>query len=235
MKRVPTGIPGLDDLVEGGFLEGSTTLVAAGTGCGKTIFSMQYLYNGAKDYNEPGVFISLEEGPTNLWWNVQRFKWDLPTLERQNLLKIFKLGIYEPQEFSERLDEELGRISDLVKEMGAKRLVLDSVSAMSLWIEKPGVIRYTIYRISEELKKLKCTSLFTCEVLGGKNAMSRFGVEEFVADGVIRLYFMPPNRALFVRKMRGTNHDKKVHPFEITDEGIKTDAKEEIIWEAIKD
>lgn len=235
MRRVATGIPGLDDLIEGGLLEGSSTLVAAGTGGGKTIFSMQYLYNGAKEFNEPGIFISLEEGPTNLWWNVQRFKWDLPNLERENLLKIFKLGIYEPQDFSERLDEELGKISDLVKEIGAKRLVLDSISAMSLWMDKPGTIRYMIYRISEELKRLKCTTLFTCEVLGGKNSMSRFGVEEFVVDGIFRLYFMPPNRAMFVRKMRGTNHDKRIHPFSISEEGINVDSREEIIWEAIKD
>ena len=82
MARVPTGIPGLDSLIEGGFLEGSSILVAGGAGTGKTILSTQYIYNGAAEYNEPGIYITLEEGATNLWWNMKNFHWNLTKYER---------------------------------------------------------------------------------------------------------------------------------------------------------
>src|SRR3989338_1154034 len=95
MIRLKTGIPGLDELIEGGFPEGSSILLSGAAGTGKSIFCLQYLYYGAKELGEPGVYITLEEGPHNLWWNMQRFKWDLLPLERDNLLKIYK---FEPGE-----------------------------------------------------------------------------------------------------------------------------------------
>lgn len=225
----------MDDLCEGGYLEGSSILVSGGTGCGKTIFALQYLYNGAKQQGDPSLFITLEEGPTNLWWNMQRFRWDIADLERQNLLKIYKMGLGGPKDFEARFEQELERITDVVTEMGVKRLAIDSLTALSLWLATPGEIRAKTFEITEALKKLKCTTLLTCETAGGKKDFSRYGVEEFVVDGVIALYFMPPNRGLFIRKMRGTDHSKAVHPLEIGTGGMSTNPQEEILWEAIKD
>ncbi len=233
MNRIKTGIPGLDELIEGGFPVASSILLTGGPGSGKSIFCLEYLYKGANDYGEPGMYITLEEGPHNLWWNMQRFKWDLLPLERKNLLKIYK---FEPEKsMKNNIEEQINKIVDKTKEMGAKRLVIDSITAFSFWVEDVTEIRYGVYKLVNELRKLNCTTILTSETSGRKNDMSRFGVEEFLVDGVIMLYFMPLHRALFVRKMRGTNQDKKVHPVVINDAGISVDSKEEIAWEALTD
>lgn len=233
MKRIPSGIPGVDELIEGGFLEGSSTLISGGAGCGKSIFCTQFLYSGAKDYGEPGIFITLEEGPTNIWWNMQRFHWDITKLQTEKKLKIYRFGMYDPAVFANKIDDELKKIQEMVEEMGAKRLVIDSTTAFGLWLEKEQMIRHTIFKISEKLKKLGCTTLLTAETNGKKDVYSAFGVEEFAVDGIVMLYFVPPNRSIFVRKMRGTNHDKRVHPFDITDKGITVHSKDEIMWESL--
>ncbi len=233
MKRVATGVKGLDELIEGGFPEGSAILVAGGAGTGKSIFCLEYLYNGAKQYNEPGVYITMEEGPHNLWWNMQRFHWDLLPLEKANKLKIYK---FEPSlDMKNDVENQIRRIVDKAKAMGAKRMVIDSITAFSFWIDDVAKIRYAIYVLIEELRKIDCTTVLTAETTGHKNEISRFGVEEFLVDGVIQMLYIPPHRSMFIRKMRGTNHDKRVHPVEINDDGLSINAQEEILWEALRD
>jgi len=234
MARVPSGIPGLDELIQGGFLEGSSVLVAGGAGTGKTIFSTQFIYNGASVYGEPGIYITMEEGATNLWWNMKSFKWNLPKYEQDGLIKIYKMGMLEPREFASKFDEEIERIKKMVKEIGAKRLVVDSTTAFGMWMGKEENIRYSLFKLADELKEMKCTTLLTAETLGGRDQFSRFGVEEFITDAVISLYFNPPNRSLLVRKMRGTSHDQKIHPYSIGEQGITVNSKEEVLWESLK-
>lgn len=233
MARVPTGIPGLDELVQGGFLEGSTILVSGGAGTGKTILATQYIYKGAEQYGEPGIYITMEEGATNLWWNMKSFRWNLTKYEQDNLIKIYRVGMIEPAEFAKRFSDEIERIKGMVDEMNAKRLVVDSTTAFAMWMGPEAQIRYSLFRLADELKELKCTTIMTSETTGGRDQYSRFGVEEFIADGVISLYFMPPQRAMFVRKMRGTNHDQKIHPYSISDKGFEIFPKEEVLWESL--
>ena len=114
------------------------------------------------------------------------------------------------------------------------RLVIDSITAFSFWMDDPAKIRYAIYKLIEELRKLKCTCILTCETAGGRHDISRFGVEEFLSDGVLQLFFKPPHRSIFVRKMRGTKNDMRIHPFEITDKGITVKPEEEVLWESLK-
>ncbi|PJD01515.1 circadian clock protein KaiC, partial [Candidatus Micrarchaeota archaeon CG10_big_fil_rev_8_21_14_0_10_54_18] len=174
MNRVSTGIPGLDEIIEGGFPESSSILLSGGSGTGKSIFGMQYLYHGAKQKGEPGVYITMEEGPHNLWWNTQRFRWDLLPLEQKNLLRIYK---FEPsKENKDDLADQTSKIIEKAQSLNAKRLVIDSITAFSFWTEKSSDIRYAVYNLINELRKLKCTTLLTCETIGGKNEISRFGV-----------------------------------------------------------
>lgn len=232
MNRIKSGIPGLDELIEGGFPEASSVLVSGPAGAGKSILCMEYLYNGAKDYDEPGVYITMEEGPHNIWWNVQRFKWDLVPLEREGKIKIYK---FEPTEdLMNNPRAQVERIIEKAQSLKAKRLVVDSVTSFAFWLKDVRQMRFAIYQLVEELRKLDCTALLTCETPSEKNTPSRFGVEEFLADGVLQLFFNPPNRALFVRKMRGTNHSTRVHPMNISDAGLSVDPKEEVLWEALK-
>ncbi len=232
MKQIKTGVPGLDELVEGGFPESSSIMVGGSAGVGKSILCLEYLYYGAKLYEEPSVYVTLEEGPHNLWWNMQRFKWDFLSLEKQGLMKIYK---FEPTpEIRGNIEEQVAKIVEKAKENNAKRLVIDSITAFSFWIDEVPKIRYAIYLLVNELRKINCTTILTVETSGDKYSVSRFGVEEFLVDGIIQLFFNPPYRSIFIRKMRGVNHDKRVHPFEINDRGLEINNKEEVLWESIK-
>ena len=249
VARTPTGIPGLDELIQGGFPRGSTVLVAGGAGTGKTIFALQYIYAGAALYQEPGVFITLEEGPKNIVWNLENFGWDYVGLNKQGLMKIYRIGIESPEKFRSTWREQLERIIEMVKSMNAKRVAIDSVTAMGmllgdkivvghngaeLWVGNPVELRSMLMELTERLKELDVTTVMTAGTRGGKMDFSAFGMEEFVVDGVILLYFFPPHRALYIRKMRGTRHSNKVHPITISEKVIEVRPHDEILWEALR-
>jgi KaiC/GvpD/RAD55 family RecA-like ATPase len=242
MKRVPTGIPGFDELIEGGIPEGASILVGGGPGAGKTIFAMQYIYEGARSYNEPGLYVTLETGLKDITWNMQSFSWDIKTLQDKNLMKIYRLNLTHSrsaEEIEQQIEKELAIITKMVDSIDAKRLVIDSVTAFGVWIPKRGALRHMIFEFANRLKETGCTTLLTSEIpkenrdnIGYK--FSAYGVEEFVADGVVGLYFTPPNRSIFVRKMRGTNHSKSVHAFDIAENGIEIHPKDEMLWGALR-
>ncbi len=234
MQRVPTGIPGLDQLIEGGLLEGSSTLVAGGAGCGKTIFAMQYIYKGAEQYRDPGVYITIEEGPKNIWWNMTSFKWNIAKYQKDNLIKIYRMNLKDPKTFVQDFETEIGRIKDMVNEINAKRLVIDSTTSFAIFMSTQADIRYNLFKLVDETKKMNVTTVLTSETTGERNAFSRFGVEDFITDGVIALYFKPPMRALLVKKMRGTSHDLKPHPLTIGPNGIEVNPTEQILWDSLK-
>jgi len=234
LERVKSGIPGLDELIEGGFPVGSTTLLSGGTGTCKTIFSMQYIYNGALLYNEPGLFVTIEANPKNIAWNMESFGWDIGKLQEDRKINIYRMHLAPKRSFGELVKEELATITGIVKELGIKRIAVDSTTAFASLIDDPSTIRSILFKFADGLKELNCTTVFTSETKSEKNVFSAYGVEEFMADGLIMLYFTPPNRSIFVRKMRGTKHSKTVHPFEVTPKGIVIKPKEQVLWEAIK-
>ncbi len=230
LERVATGIQGLDELVNGGIPQGSTVLVCGGAGTGKTILCTQFLYNGVSKYNEPGVLVLLESHLKNIVWDVDSFNWDLRKYQDKGLLKIYRMRL-DP---SRSIRDELGVITQMVKETKAKRLVIDSTTAFAVWVREESNLRKTLYDFVDGLKELNVTTLMTAETKGDKTSFSAFGVEEFISDAVIALYFTPPNRSIFVRKMRGTAHNKNVHPMDITPNGIVVKSKDEVLWEALK-
>ena len=226
IERVKTGIPGLDELIEGGIPKESTVLLAGVAGAGKTIFGVQFVYNGALYHNEPGVYISLEEDPERIVKNISlTFGWDLRSLMEKNLLSFITAELYS---FEKLIDMIEGQVSKI----GAKRLVIDPSTVLGLYFEKTLEVRKSILEISKLLKRLGCTSLLISEVPEGSKRISSFGVEEFVADGIIILYYFKEEgfftRALCVRKMRATNHDTGIHPIQITSNGIVVFPKERI-------
>ncbi|MFH0955188.1 MAG: ATPase domain-containing protein [Candidatus Micrarchaeota archaeon] len=235
VERVKTGIPGLDDILKGGIPKGASVVVAGGSGCGKSILSMQYIYNGAVQFNEPGLFVTIQTTTQNLLWDMQSFNWDIKKLQDQNLVKIERLKFEDQSgDIEDQVTQQLLIIAKLVKEIKAKRLVIDSLTVLGLWIEDRGKLRNMLFRFLSAIKELDCTTILTAETKGTPLDFSSFGVEEFVADGVIALYFFPPNRSIFVRKMRGTDHSKKVHPLEITQAGISLNPKDEIMWQTLR-
>lgn len=238
MKRTPSGIPGLDNLIEGGFPEGSSILIAGGAGAGKTIFGIQYIYEGARQFQEPGLYVTLETGLKDIMWNMESFQWDIKSLQDKNLMKIYRLNMGKTQsteQIEDQIARELSTITKMVDSIGAKRLVIDSTTAFGVWLKEESVLRHVLFEFVNELKNIGCTTLLTSEISGEDRAkFSAYGVEEFVSDGVIALYFIPPNRSIFVRKMRGTNHSKSVHTFDINQNGITVNPRDEILWGALR-
>ncbi|MCX6798567.1 MAG: AAA family ATPase [Candidatus Diapherotrites archaeon] len=235
MQRVATGIPGLDPLLNGGIPQGSSVLIGGASGTGKSILAMQYIYESALK-GEPGLFVTTESGVKNIAWDMQSFNWDINSLQEKKMMAINRMNLgyaNDARVVVERIKEELDLIARAVNDMHAQRLAIDSTTSFAVWMEKTE-FRPKLFEFLDWLKDLNCTTIFTAETSGAKTDFSAYGVEEFVADGVIALYFTPPNRSIFVRKMRGTAHDKNVHPFEITNRGIEIKPREQVLWEAIK-
>jgi KaiC/GvpD/RAD55 family RecA-like ATPase len=236
LERVKTGIPGLDQLIQGGIPKGSNVLISGGTGTGKTIFTTQYLYNGASQFGEPGLFVTLEGSVRDISWNMESFQWDIKKLQDEGLFNIYRLnlGYIKDKALTEnRIDEQLREIEKRVEEIKAKRLVVDSTTVFGAYVDH-SILRTTLFQFCDRLKAFGCTTLLTSETKPEKTVFSAYGVEEFVADGVIAIYFTPPNRSIFVRKMRGSDHSKNIHPANITPEGFTINAKDNVLWDAVK-
>lgn len=235
-RRVKTGIPGLDGLIGGGLPEGSCTLLSGKCGTGKTILSMQYIYKGVTDYGEPGVFVSFERDPGALCEEMGSFGWRLKVLENQGNLEFMGGPLDRITKFGRKVgakgEDLIGEIVGVVREKRADRLALDGLAQLSMLFPDTLAFRSGLARLQRKLKGLGCTSILTSEVDEGTGRLSRLGVEEYVADGVIVLYYegdgLARTRALEVRKMRGTGHSDHMSFFDITDKGIKIVKLEEI-------
>ncbi len=235
MNRVKTGIAGLDPLVEGGFPEGRSILVSGATGTGKTIFCTQFAYNGAKEYGEPAVYVTLDERPDLIREDVSRFGWNLEELERKRLLtmidgSIAKVGLPSDEEFSMPaqgfdIDKLLLEIMRAIKNTRAKRVVIDSIPGLGFNFETENDVRKAVLKLSYILQRAGITSMLTSEVEEGSNKFGKYGVEEYVVDGVIVMHYLgvgtKSNRTLHIRKMRATKHSEELHPIEISKTGIK--------------
>jgi len=234
VRRVPTDIKGLDDKIEGGFVENSVVLLTGKTGTGKTSFCGSFLYYGALR-GEPGVYITTEESEDDIREDIKAtFGWDLKRLEEKGLLKILSIKPIFPKNVS---GEDVGRlvklyifnfmdkISTAIKSISAKRCVIDSISVVEMFIKDPYLARAAIMSLIETLKSLKVTTIITSTIAEESEALSGGGIIEYLADAIIKLDFVPVaeeyKRTLTIRKMRRTNHSTLIHPFEITKEGIR--------------
>ncbi|MCJ7450240.1 MAG: hypothetical protein MUP58_00695 [Candidatus Nanohaloarchaeota archaeon QJJ-9] len=223
IEKTKTGIEGLDELLQGGIPENHSIYVAGPAGSGKTTFGIEFLYHGAKEMNQNGLYISFEEGKEQIIDNLP-FNWDLESLIGEGKIQIVK---YDPYQYENIID----LIRSSVKENNAERVVIDSLTALNLYVDDTKDVRKMILDMNEQLRKLSCTTLYTGEIkTGHPEEISRYGVEEFIADGVIKLALSKQgselSNQLLVRKMRGTDHDKKIHPFKFENDGLKVYAKE---------
>ncbi len=238
--RVTTGVEGLDDLIEGGFPEQSTILISGTPGTGKTLFCLQYVYKGL-EVGDPGIYITLEEKPEELRREAMRFSWDIEKYEDEGSLVILdasaRVGLPPSEKYSiEDLNIEklLNKVYDISTEIGAKRLVLDSLPPL---FEGEENIRSSVHKIGRVLGEIGCTSLIVSETLDDTR-FSRFGIEEFIARGLITLHLEEKEskmrigewrRSIFIRKMRETKHKVRKYPFSIDENGINIDTKGEML------
>ncbi len=209
--RVATGIAGFDDLIQGGIPENSFTLVSGGTGTGKSIFAINFLAHGAMQ-GEPGVYVSLEEGYKENKMQMNLFNWEIDRLQKEGKLVILQPKIYNFEKLMES-------IQDAIDSVGAKRLVLDSISVLEMYFEDQFKTRRNILDLARSLKEMGVTTIGISETTDEIGGMSRNGVEEFLSDSVVILYLTRKgnsfSRAISIRKMRGTEHSLRIHPFEI--------------------
>ncbi len=229
VEKTPTGIRGFDELLEGGIPRGRTLLITGSTGTGKTVFTNEFLYRGITEHNENGVFVTFEEHPSDIIMNVRNFGWDFDTLISQNKLVFVDISPdNEPTMVSGEYDLSVlvDRIKYAIKKVNAKRVVIDSLSMLFLKFSNKDIIRGVIYQICDELKSLGATSIITAEKADGdKNSLSRYGVEEYVVDGVVELALEPGQqqflRKIFIKKIRGVGYRSGVAEFEITSSGLE--------------
>ncbi|MBI5253366.1 MAG: AAA family ATPase [Euryarchaeota archaeon] len=232
-ELIKTGIEGLDAMLNGGFPRGSTILLSGKIGTGKTVFGMQFLYCGATKYNEPGVFVTVDERPEDLRREMLNFGWNVAELEKKGKLAIIDVSSLVAELPSKEkykvvgelsIDNVVSSIIDVVNSLGAKRLVFDSIPALAIQTNIES-LRKLLYRLSNLLLSLGCASILTTEIDEASRNISKYGVEEFLVRGVIVLDLIEDargtvTRTIKIRKMRELEHDLNRRPMHITSEGV---------------
>ncbi|MCD6127261.1 MAG: AAA family ATPase [Methanomicrobia archaeon] len=238
-ERVKTGIPGLDEILEGGLPKGTNVLISGGTGTGKTIFCSQFLYKGIEDYNQNGIFVTLEERAEDLRKEMLRFGWDFKKYENENKLaiidgtstKLRKRAVKEKYSLvGLDIDALIIEINRVCREINAERVVIDSIPSLGIKLENEKELRRSVYRLSTLLLEIGVTSFMTTETLG--DGFSRYGIEEFVSRGVIKLDIIEKGdkfvRTIYIRKMRETRFSMERYPFDIEHDGIRIYTRGEV-------
>ena len=227
VEKIHTLIEGFDDITHGGLPKGRTTLVSGTSGTGKTLYSLQFLYNGITHLKEPGIFVTFEEAPNDIIRNAHIFGWDLQQLIDDG--KLFILDASPDPEGQEvignfDLSGLIERLQYAIKKYKARRISIDSVTAIFQQYEAAGLVRREIFRLVARLKSLSVTTVMTTERREEYGPVATFGVEEFVSDNVIIfrnvLEGERRRRTVEILKLRGTTHMKGEYPFTITNEGI---------------
>ncbi|MFW6014380.1 MAG: RAD55 family ATPase [Candidatus Nanoarchaeia archaeon] len=244
MERVPTGIKGFDNLVEGGLPLGSIVLVSGSPGTGKTIFGLEYIYRGANDFGEKGMFISFEQDPKDIREQAKQLGFEnIEKLEQEEKIVFASLTAH-------MVDKHTANdILTEIKERKAERIVVDSLSALlinaplhlvkydndlkelikesreaEIMLTTEDIKKNFIYKFITDVKSTKATSLMLSEIPDNSEHLSSDGISEFVADGVLKITFESLggefSRSMTVRKMRETKNDEDVHPLEINKEGL---------------
>jgi circadian clock protein KaiC len=225
LPKSPTGIAGLDEITGGGLPKGRPTLVAGAAGCGKTLFAMEFLVRGATQYDEPGVFMAFEENAEELAQNVASLGFDLDDLARKNKLIVDHIRV-ERSEIEEAGEYDLEglfiRLGYAIDSIGAKRVALDTVEVLFGALPNQGILRAELHRLFRWLKDKGVTAVVTGE--RGEGLITRFGLEEYVADCVIvldhRVNDQVSTRRLRIVKYRGSLHGTNEYPFLIGKTGI---------------
>jgi circadian clock protein KaiC len=225
LPKSPTGITGIDEITGGGLPKGRPTLIAGGAGCGKTLFAMEFLVNGAVQCNEPGVFVAFEENAGELAQNVASLGFDVNDLiARQKIVidyvRIERSEIEETGEYD--LEGLFIRLGYAIDSIGARRVALDTLEVLFAALPNQGILRAELHRLFRWLKNKGVTAIVTAE--RGEGAMTRFGLEEYVADCVIlldhRVIEQVSTRRLRIVKYRGSLHGTNEYPFLIGKHGI---------------
>ena len=220
LGRIKTSIPDFDNMLGGGIVERSSTLIGGSAGTGKTTFGLHFIVEGARN-GEPGIIVSFEETPDELIQYAANFEWDLREFEQKDLLRIIYAAPSEIYPNKHTLE-----IKNMIEQIGAKRIVVDGISEFDCAFENPVEMREHILTLVRLFKNKGLTSILTSETsdITGDIKISDITVS-FIMDTVILLRHVEINsqmkKAFLVLKMRGSDHDKSLREYEITSQGIK--------------
>ncbi|MFH1225150.1 MAG: ATPase domain-containing protein [Candidatus Diapherotrites archaeon] len=227
VERTFSGIPGLDEMIGGGIPRGNLVVLSGDPGSGKTVFCLQFLYEGAKKYGESGVYVSLEETEDAIVSGALEFGMDIKELIDQEKLKIITIELYD----FERLKNA---VEDTVASINAVRVVIDPGVIFKLFFDRELEARKRIVSLGKMFKRIGCTTIITSEISLDKT-QSLYGLEEYVADGVLLLYHTKLRnrfvRSIGILKMRNTEISEQLKPIQITDNGVKVLTKAELFEE----
>ncbi len=243
-SRTPTGIPGLDKLLTGGLPKGRIVLLSGGPGTGKTILSSQFLVNGILDYEEPGVYVSLDENKQHLCEEMLDFGWDLADLENNKKLVFLEASPirYLPAQIRvgklmvDRKEFSIATLIDVIRksvsDIGAKRIVVDPVTTLVFQFEGQIQQRNALVELVEALADTGATCLITAE-LRRPGFERSVDYEEYLAHGVILLQQLQVGKSLLrviqIEKMRKTSVDNQPRPYRIADTGIEVFPRESVL------
>lgn len=236
VHRTKSGIPGFDEIIEGGFPTGTSVLLSGTAGAGKTIFGIQFLVNGIKQFNENGIFVSFEERPKDLRSEMDNFGWNLRDYEERKQLAIIDVasardGIRSGEQYLVDTSSRALNVTNLAtqifalsNELKASRVVIDSIPSLELRLIDVTEVRRAVSQLTNLLLEMNVTSLIVTEI-ANPFEFSRYGFEEYVTRGLITMKMISQygelRRTIQVVKMRGTNHSTRTFPFEILENGIE--------------
>lgn len=221
VRRIKTGIDGLDELLKGGIPEGHVFTVMGAFGTGKTTFSLQYIWEGLQQ-GESGIFITLEEDKDAMIETGLSYGWDFEPYIEDDQLAVEKLTPADAEATIQRIKSDLPKF---IKNFDAERIAIDSVSLLNMLADDPEEKRDQLFALTKMIKDTGTTALLTAEVKDENPESSRDGLIEYTADGVILLRYNQTDTgdvqlSIQVKKMRRIDHSRKMKPFVITDSGI---------------
>jgi len=225
MKRISSGVTGVDELLMGGIPQRKSILIAGSCGTGKTIFASHFINK------EGGVYISFEQDKDKLFDDLMEIGIDLKKLEKKNKLRVLGGNLVGIQKLKEKrkanVDDIIDEVIEVVREIKAKRVVIDSVNLFLMLFDTDKERRNILYELNYSLQQEGCTVCMTCELPERSKGLSWFGFEEFISDGVIvlkRNYKKEMNmnkRYMEIIKLRGTDFKEGNFPIKITKKGLK--------------
>jgi len=244
IELTPSGIIGLDELTGGGLPKGHCILLCGGPGSGKTIFANQFLYKGAVDYGETGLYVTLDETPDHLKRHMKNFGWDINRLEKEKKIMIVDASPIRHIPTELRVsglsvasrEFNMPALADTVKhsakKINAKRLVIDPITALIVRYPNASERHYAVMDLVQAMSETGCTCLIVSD-LRASTLEREFQFEEYIAQGAILLHSTTKERKLIraiqIEKMRGIPHDDQLRPYQITNKGIEIFPKEVVL------
>ena len=232
-ERVTTGVINLDNKIEGGFVKGTMNLITGKTGTGKTAFCSNFIWEGARK-GEPGVYVTTEEREEDILEDINSmFGWDFDSLSEQDKVRVLSIKPVFPSQSMDNISrivrsyisDLLDQVNDAIEEIGAERVVIDSVSLVQMFIQDEYMSRVALSSLMNNLREAGVTAVLVGSIPETSEGLSKEGIIEYLVDTVILLEFVPVaedyNRTLKIRKMRRTDHETDIFPFEVTADGLE--------------